>query len=98
METVRLKNPDSVVRETFAVEGMTCGSCAGTVQRALSAVDGVSSATVEAGSASATVTYDPTVARPADLKEAVAQAGYTLHDQGEAPAKAPRSKGGGCCC
>ncbi len=98
METVSINNPETLVQETFAVEGMTCGSCAGTVQRALSAVDGVSTATVDVGSASATVAYDPAVVRPADLKEAVAKAGYTLHDQGEAPAKAPRSKGGGCCC
>lgn len=46
---------------TFSVEGLTCGSCVQGVQKAVSALDGVDSATVElVAGAGYSVTAQPT--------------------------------------
>lgn len=97
MASTTLENPTSLTTQSFAVDGMTCGGCATGVQRALSRLNGVSGATVDLASATATVAYDAATVRPADLRAAVAEAGYTLREQGTAPAVAPRAKGGSCC-
>jgi len=61
---------------TIPVLGMSCASCARTVERALSDVRGVWSVTVDAAGNSASVTYDPVVLEASDLAAAVAAAGY----------------------
>ncbi len=62
---------------TLPVQGMTCASCVGHVERALKKVEGVSNANVNLATERATVAYDPAQATPADLAAAVTQAGYT---------------------
>ncbi|AMN47478.1 Au+-exporting ATPase [Steroidobacter denitrificans] len=57
----------------LTVEGMTCASCVGRVERALQAVPGVAQATVNLASERATVRG---VAAPADLLAAIEKAGY----------------------
>lgn len=98
METISVQQSDTLVQGTFAVEGMTCGSCVNGVQRALTRLNGVSGATVDLATATATVAYDSAIVQPADLQAAVADAGYTLKEHGTTTAAAPRSKGGGGCC
>jgi heavy metal translocating P-type ATPase len=46
---------------SFQVEGMTCASCVGRVEKALSAVPGVDSASVNLATETARVSYDDTV-------------------------------------
>jgi copper chaperone CopZ len=59
------------------VSGMSCGNCAQTVERALRAVPGVASATVDLAAGEATVTLAaPAAATPAALVAALAAAGY----------------------
>ncbi|GAB2470551.1 heavy metal translocating P-type ATPase [Comamonas humi] len=65
--------PDSTT--TLAVKGMTCASCVGRVERALKAVPGVRSASVNLATERATVEAHGGVAREA-LVAAVAKAGY----------------------
>jgi heavy metal translocating P-type ATPase len=60
----------------LAVEGMTCASCVGRVERALQAVPGVTGATVNLATESARVEG---VALPSDLVAAIAKAGYAAH-------------------
>ena len=60
----------------FVVHGMTCGSCVAHVRRALEQVPGVAGATVQVGAA--TVAYGPQPPAFADLRTAVAAAGYEL--------------------
>jgi len=62
----------------LAIDGMTCASCVGRVERALQAVPGVQSATVNLASEHARVVVTGPAARmvPA-LTQAVAAAGYT---------------------
>jgi Cu+-exporting ATPase len=55
---------------------MTCAACQAHVQRALAAVPGVGRATVSLLTNEATVSYDPQVASPATLVEAVEATGY----------------------
>jgi heavy metal translocating P-type ATPase len=58
------------------IEGMTCASCVGRVERALQAVPGVTAATVNLATESARIEG---FADPAALVAAVGQAGYAAH-------------------
>ncbi len=62
---------------TFPVEGMSCASCVGRVERALSANDGVVNARVNLATETAHVEADDTVTR-ATLAEAIEAAGYSI--------------------
>jgi Cu+-exporting ATPase len=62
---------------TLDIGGMTCASCVGRVQKALSRVGGVLEATVNLANETAVVTYDPAATGAEALSEAVARAGYT---------------------
>lgn len=64
--------------KTFSVQGMTCNHCVMAVTKALKGVSGVSDAKVDLAKGEATVTYDPSTATTAKMKEAVEDAGYTL--------------------
>ena len=61
---------------TFPVEGMTCASCAGRVERALKRVPGVSAAAVNLALNEATVTFEG--ATPGMMARALEQQGYAL--------------------
>ena len=62
---------------TLDIEGMTCASCVGRVERALRAVPGVGEANVNLATERATITADASVAR-ADLVAAVEKVGYPV--------------------
>ena len=82
--------PDT--RLTLAVDGMTCASCVGRVERALRQVPGVHGASVNLATGEAEVQ----VFGPADvaaLRAAVARAGYRASAPlGEGPAPPPRTE------
>ncbi|HEY1341654.1 MAG TPA: heavy metal-associated domain-containing protein [Bryobacteraceae bacterium] len=63
---------------TLAVSGMTCGSCARSVERKLSGTPGVTKATVDLEGARATVEYDTDLVKPEVLANAVRQLGYEV--------------------
>ncbi|MHB9058960.1 MAG: heavy metal translocating P-type ATPase [Bacillota bacterium] len=62
------------------VQGMTCATCAGRVERALTGTSGVSTAAVNLATNRATIEYDPSKASLPDLQKAVAAAGYEALD------------------
>jgi Cu+-exporting ATPase len=64
--------------ETLAIEGMTCASCVGRVEKALLQVPGVVSASVNLATEKATVSYLGTDLRD-ELVAAVQSAGYEAH-------------------
>jgi Cu+-exporting ATPase len=64
--------------ETLPIEGMTCASCVGRVEKALSGVTGVSEASVNLATENATVRFDPAIVTRADLSAAVERAGYKV--------------------
>ena len=59
---------------TLQIEGMSCGHCLNAVNRALSAVPGVTIDAVRIGRAD--VSYDDTTTTISDLETAVSEAGY----------------------
>lgn len=74
---VVLPSPSRPVRE-FAVEGLTCGHCVSTVEKAVAALDGIESAAVElvpGGRSRLTVAGG---ASDAAVRTAVTAAGYSL--------------------
>lgn len=68
---------DAGRRLTLPVEGMTCASCVGRVEKALARVPGVSSAQVNLASETASVSVRSSIGL-ADLAAAVERAGYTV--------------------
>jgi len=75
----------ATTQTVLQVQGMTCASCVGRVEKALLKVPGVTTASVNLATEKATVQALSTVPVAA-LKAAVAKAGYTASDaQGEAP-------------
>ncbi|TLM72899.1 heavy-metal-associated domain-containing protein [Pseudarthrobacter sp. NamB4] len=68
----------AAAQRTFAVEGLTCGHCVQTVEKAVSALDGVESACVDlvpGGRSGLTVAGSVT---DAAIRQAVTSAGYSL--------------------
>jgi cation transport ATPase len=63
-------------RIVLPIEGMSCASCAATVQDALSNAAGVTTATVNYATAKAAVDYDPARTHIAELVRTVRAAGY----------------------
>ncbi len=62
---------------TLEIEGMTCASCVGRVEKALAKIDGVSEAQVNLATEAATVSFDPDRVRLDQLTAAVSAAGYS---------------------
>ncbi|MFH1085998.1 MAG: heavy metal translocating P-type ATPase, partial [Chloroflexota bacterium] len=82
---IRDSGYDARVERLMApVSGMTCAACVRHVERALSRVEGVTSATVNLATERAAIEYLPGVATLEAMKQAVADAGYELLDE---PAK-----------
>ena len=63
-------------RVTLPIEGMSCASCAATVQEALGRAPGVTGASVNYATAKAAVEYDDSATAVARLAQAVRDAGY----------------------
>lgn len=80
-------SPSGAVRWTMPVEGMHCASCVARVEKALAAVPGVLSSSVNLATKSATVEALPGIADREALRAAVAGAGYSVPEvkEGEDP-------------
>ncbi|MEZ4324171.1 MAG: heavy metal translocating P-type ATPase [Polyangiales bacterium] len=91
--------PPSLATRDFPVAGMSCGSCVGRVERALAAVPGVDSATVNFATQRAHVSFDASQVPYSALVQAVADAGYEVPgesstDADDPPDGEPPSPGG----
>ena len=64
--------------ETFAVPSMDCSSCAGTVESALSRIEGVVDYDARPASGRVAVTYDPARATRGDVVAGIENAGYEV--------------------
>lgn len=76
---------------SFDVNGMTCGGCTGSVQRALSKLDGITHAEVTLSPGVATVVVDPTRVTPAQIESAISQLGYPAKARPTGPSEQARS-------
>jgi Cu+-exporting ATPase len=69
---------------TFAIQGMHCASCAGTIDKKLSALPGIRSVRINFAEDTGTVEFDPERLGSDEIFEAVREAGYTpLAERGE---------------
>lgn len=84
---------DPFEKQLLEIEGMTCATCALTVEKALSKVEGVHQASVNLATEKASVSYDPAQASLADIATAVEKAGYkAVLPQTNSPVTAVDSK------
>ena len=65
----------------FDVQGMTCGGCTSSVQRALSQLDGVSRVEVSLDPGSASVTIEPGVVSAAQIEAVLDDLGFEAKPQ-----------------
>ncbi|KRW95005.1 heavy metal translocating P-type ATPase [Paracoccus sp. MKU1] len=75
--------PAAPLETRLSIEGMSCASCMGRVEKALAALPGVSSAQVNLATGSATIQHSPAVA-PQALADTVTAKGYPAQVQAEA--------------
>lgn len=68
----------NLITETYAIEGMTCASCAMTVEKALGKLEGVEEINVNLATEKATLRYNRDLQNPTSLVKAVEEAGYQL--------------------
>ncbi|MDX2001393.1 MAG: heavy metal translocating P-type ATPase [Chitinophagales bacterium] len=79
VETVRGLGYDvAVVKKTFPITGMTCASCAVSVESMLKSQRGVLNVSANYANSSALVEFIPGVASVADMKAAVQSIGYDI--------------------
>lgn len=67
-----------ITTKLYPVTGMHCAACAGNVERIVRKQEGVESASVNLAAATLTVTYNPDIVSPQQLKEAVMRIGFDL--------------------
>ena len=64
--------------KTFEIEGMTCASCAQTVEKVTRKLPGVESAQINLATEKLTMDYDESVLSIEDIEQAVSRAGYQV--------------------
>lgn len=69
---------NQVKKATFPVEGMTCASCASSIESMLKASDGVADASVNFAGKTLQVSYMPNEVSPAVLRDIVNEIGFNL--------------------
>jgi Cu2+-exporting ATPase len=69
----------SIIKETYPVTGMTCASCAASVESMLKSQEGVASAMVNFANSSVLIAYDKETINPQALQSTVQAIGYDLH-------------------
>ncbi|MGB1875350.1 MAG: heavy-metal-associated domain-containing protein [Rhodospirillaceae bacterium] len=60
------------------VEGMTCGGCTSSVEKALCARDGINTATPSLEGANVEVEFDPAIIIQGQIEEAIRDAGFDV--------------------
>lgn len=64
---------------TIKLRGMSCASCANSIEEAIRSVPGVSNSNVNFGAEQATITYDPRKTDIEKIQEAIEAAGYSSY-------------------
>lgn len=77
----------------LSIDGMVCAACSRGVERALNKLDGVKEANVSIATNQARVVFDENILRVADIKLAVAKAGFTpLNTENKRDVQAERKR------
>ncbi len=75
-------------KESYLVEGMTCSGCERAIQRVVSNLEGVASATADLNTSTVSVEFDPAKVTIGEISSAVNKIGYKF--VGERPAHGSR--------
>ncbi len=67
-----------VSKQVLSISGMHCASCGRTIEKALNATKGVTSASINFAAEKAVISYDPSIVSEQKLAEVVHSVGYTL--------------------
>lgn len=70
-------------KKTFAISGMTCASCAQTIEKATRKINGVLESNVNLATEKMNIQFDPTIVSITDIIQAVSHAGYEAHEDME---------------
>jgi len=76
IEKAGYKALNDTVNRTMKIEGMTCTACAKAVERATRKLEGVTNADVNYATETLSISYEPSLVRVSDIKNAIAKAGY----------------------
>lgn len=76
-----------MTKKLYPITGMHCAACANNVEKTVKKQEGVESASVNLAAATLTVTYNPALVSPEQLKEAVKKIGFDLIITEENPVK-----------
>jgi Cu+-exporting ATPase len=66
---------------SLPIEGMTCATCSGRIEKVLGKLDGITNATVNLASEHADVTFDSSRVSTADIASAISRAGFSVPPQ-----------------
>ena len=64
------------ISKTFNIQGMTCASCSGAVERVTRKLKGVEVSNVNLATEKLTISFDPNIVSAKEIKQAVDKAGY----------------------
>ena len=71
----------NTVKKTFNIVGMTCASCAQTIEKATQKLRGVNLSSVNLATEKLVVEYDPGMVNLTDIIKAVMDSGYEAHEE-----------------
>ena len=71
----------NTVKKIFNIEGMTCASCAQTIEKATQKLRGVNLSSVNLATEKLVVEYDPGMVNLTDIIKAVMDSGYEAHEE-----------------
>ncbi len=63
---------------TLKVDGMTCGGCVKSIQKALNTREGINETNADLDSATVTVEFDPTLIQESVIRDAIEDAGFDV--------------------
>lgn len=66
----------SLKKESYLVEGMTCSGCERAIQKVISNLQGVKTASADLQTSTVSVQYDPSLVNIEEIRAAVGRIGY----------------------
>ncbi len=89
-ENKKVPDGKKLEKTVISISGMSCASCAATIETALKILKGVYKANINFASRKAYVEYNPAVITQKKIKEAIKNAGYTPLEEAEATVDAEK--------
>lgn len=81
VEKVGFKVKNDEVTKQMLIDGMTCASCANSIERSVKKINGISLASVNLATETLTVKYDPSLVRASQIKNSIEKAGFKVRSE-----------------